>query len=550
MNYTENVRTKSLGWAIVLTLIFGPLGLFYASVSGGLIMTLTPVALFVLFLLGAVTQSSILLASSGILLIIFALSYWIICVIWAATSVSNYNNKVINDSRHEEFLRLLDENNQANNKIVQNVIPTEITKVADNQNLDQPTIKVWKQQNPHRSLNEYYQIYGVPQSPIVASTYTYEEAYYIHEKPSNSWLYVTLVIGFVVMIAVITNPNEDKHKSAVKSKLVAFKMSKDITDKSNNTSNSDYNSARHIGVVLGSVIGSSILEEIVNDLVSTNNYLIFSTTKLAVKGENKIVGFGVFGNVFISDKLNLASFWDLKSDSKKKKTLNKIQQEVPKEVEEPMNDSEQSSTNSTSESYVANITSPISYEYENSQNSILSTENTKVEVGNFNCSPINNPKSKILSSPDPNAINTHWQDGVGGYWSFESTKKITNNNGIFLVGDLISPRGSAQPNGPYYVIFSEWSCATQLSINDIINSSEISDKYFTVVSNKAYFYNSPNLESRSKSYLVKGEMSKVYNINGDFIYTEFKKEESELGKTTKGWIRKSDINPWLVIIPM
>ena len=97
MNYTENVRTKSLGWAIVLTLIFGPLGLFYASVSGGLIMTLTPLALFVLFLLGAVTQSSILLASSGILLVVFALSYWIICVIWAATSVSNYNNKVIND---------------------------------------------------------------------------------------------------------------------------------------------------------------------------------------------------------------------------------------------------------------------------------------------------------------------------------------------------------------------------------------------------------------------------------------------------------------------
>ncbi len=203
MNYTENVQTKSLGWAIVLTLIFGPLGLFYASVSGGLIMTLTPLALFVLFLLGAVTQSSVLLASSGILLIIFALSYWIICVIWAATSVSNYNNKVVNDSRHEEFLRLLDENNQANNKIVQNVIPTEITKVADNQNLDQPTIKVWKQQNPNRSLNEYYQIYGVPQSPIVTPTYTYEEAYYIHEKPNNSGLYITLAIIAVVSITLL-----------------------------------------------------------------------------------------------------------------------------------------------------------------------------------------------------------------------------------------------------------------------------------------------------------------------------------------------------------
>jgi hypothetical protein len=345
MNYTENVRTKSLGWAIVLTLIFGPLGLFYASVSGGLIMTLTPLALFVLLLLGAVTQSSILLASSGILLIIFALSYWIICVIWAATSVSNYNNKVINDSRHEEFLRLLDENNQANNKIVQNVVPTELTKVADNQNLDQPTIKVWKQQNPNRSLNEYYQIYGVPPSIVASPTYTYEEAYYIHEKPSKSWLYITLAIGFVVMIAVITNPNEDKHKSAVKSKLVASKISENIADKSSNTGNSDDDAVERLGTVLGLAFGSSVVEEIVNSLVSTDNYLVFSITKVVLNGKSKTIGFGIFGNVFISDKLDLDLLYSSESDIEKEKTLNKIEQKSPKEVEpmevETINNNEQ-----------------------------------------------------------------------------------------------------------------------------------------------------------------------------------------------------------------
>ena len=341
MNYTENVKTKSLAWAIVLTLIFGPLGLFYASISGGLIMTLTPLALFVLFLLGTVTQSSILLASSGILLVVFVLSYWIICVIWAATSVSNYNNKVINDSRHEEFLRLLDENNQANNKIVQNVIPTEITKFADNQNLDQPTIKVWKQQNPHMSISEYYQIYGVPPSIIASPTYTYEEAYYIHEKPSNSWLYVTLAIGFVVMIAVITNPNEDKHKSAVKSKLVASKMSENITDKSNDTGNSNNDAVIRLGTVLGLALGSSVVEELVNSLVSTDNYLVFSITKVVLNGKSKIIGFGVFGNVFISDKLDLDLLYSSESDTEKEKALNKIEQKSPKEVDKPINDSEQ-----------------------------------------------------------------------------------------------------------------------------------------------------------------------------------------------------------------
>ncbi len=75
-------------------------------------------------------------------------------------------------------------------------------------------------------------------------------------------------------------------------------------------------------------------------------------------------------------------------------------------------------------------------------------------------------------------------------------------------------------------------------------ATEIKDKYFTVVSNKAYFYNSPNLENRGKSYLIKGEMSRVYSSNDDFIYTEFENEES--GRITKGWIRVSDINHWLV----
>lgn len=259
MNYTENVKTKSLGLAIVLTLLFGPFGLFYASVSGGIIMSLTPLALLILLFLGAVSQSSILLASSAILLVIFGLSYWIICVIWAATSVSNYNNQVINDARQEELSRILEENNRINNQIVPNVIPKEITKIADNQNLDQPTIKAWQKQNPHRSINDYYQIYGVPQSPIITPTYTYEEAYYIHEKPSNSWLYITIAVVLIILIAVITNPNEDKHKSAVKSKLIGSKISNALTDKANDTGNSDKDAARRIGLVLGSVIGGSIV---------------------------------------------------------------------------------------------------------------------------------------------------------------------------------------------------------------------------------------------------------------------------------------------------
>ena len=306
----------------------------------------------------------------------------------------------------------MEENNRINNQIVQSVIPKEITKISDNQNLDQPTIKAWQKQNPHRSINDYYQIYGVPQSPIITPTYTYEEAYYIHEKPSNSWLYITVATVLVIVIAVITNPNEDKHKSAVKSKLIGSKISNALTDKTNNTGNSDKDAARRIGVVLGSVIGGSIVEEMVDNLVTTDNYIVFSTTKVNVKGENKITGFGAFGNVFLSDKLNLDLLYGLENDNEKEKSLGRNQQDLQKNENKFIDNYEQ-------------------------------------------------------------------------------------------------------------------------------NTTEIVGKHFTVVSGKAHFYKSPDLQSNSRFYLIHGERSKVYSSNGDFIYTKF---TNALGETTKGWIRISDIN--------
>lgn len=88
------------------------------------------------------------------------------------------------------------------------------------------------------------------------------------------------------------------------------------------------------------------------------------------------------------------------------------------------------------------------------------TGNTPMEEnGNFYCSPlIYNPK--VLSKPDSNSIHPDWKDSeVGTSWSIVATKKITNDNGIFLYGDLYSPRGGKMENGPFYFIYTEWSCS-------------------------------------------------------------------------------------------
>lgn len=78
----------------------------------------------------------------------------------------------------------------------------------------------------------------------------------------------------------------------------------------------------------------------------------------------------------------------------------------------------------------------------------------------LNCAPIDyNPK--ILSSPNPKSIHPEWKDNeVGTSWSFLSTKKIENKDGVFLFGNLISPRGGVITKG-CYIIYSEWECSKE-----------------------------------------------------------------------------------------
>jgi len=83
-------------------------------------------------------------------------------------------------------------------------------------------------------------------------------------------------------------------------------------------------------------------------------------------------------------------------------------------------------------------------------------ESINIKLG---CAPIDyNPK--ILSSPNPKSIHPDWGGGseVGRSWSFFSTKKIKNKDGVFLFGDLISPRGGLITKG-CYVIYFEWECS-------------------------------------------------------------------------------------------
>ena len=76
--------TKSVGIAILLTLIFGSIGMFYSTVKGAIIMTLLTIVLAIVFV-----------ASNPAMLVAHFPAMWLISIIWGAMAVKSYNKEIL-----------------------------------------------------------------------------------------------------------------------------------------------------------------------------------------------------------------------------------------------------------------------------------------------------------------------------------------------------------------------------------------------------------------------------------------------------------------------
>lgn len=71
------VSPKNVGVAIILTVLFGPLGMFYSTVIGAIVMIVLSVIV-------------------GILTFGFGFLFtWPVCIIWGATAASAHNKKLL-----------------------------------------------------------------------------------------------------------------------------------------------------------------------------------------------------------------------------------------------------------------------------------------------------------------------------------------------------------------------------------------------------------------------------------------------------------------------
>lgn len=108
-------------------------------------------------------------------------------------------------------------------------------------------------------------------------------------------------IGLISLVAILTNPNQDRHKEVIRAKFISF-IQKSMSEALSETNN-EWEQA---GQALGVMLGGAMIDGIISNIVTTDNYVIFSTTKISWGGESKVIGVGAFGNVFLTGKLDEA----------------------------------------------------------------------------------------------------------------------------------------------------------------------------------------------------------------------------------------------------
>ena len=101
-----------------------------------------------------------------------------------------------------------------------------------------------------------------------------------------------IISGIIVLVLVLgfTNPSEQDHKNSVMKTLTKSVESTPTTNKWEQ---------------LGQNLGMMIVERFVDNAVKRSNFILFSFTKATYQGETKTIGFGVLGNVFLSEKISM-----------------------------------------------------------------------------------------------------------------------------------------------------------------------------------------------------------------------------------------------------
>ena len=101
-------------------------------------------------------------------------------------------------------------------------------------------------------------------------------------------------VVLLLIIAAVSNPDSATHKEKVRTELKKY-LDESMAEKSEGEEN--------FASGFASLIGNTMVNSIVDNTVTADNYLLFSLTKISHEGNAKRIGFGAFGNVWLSKEV-------------------------------------------------------------------------------------------------------------------------------------------------------------------------------------------------------------------------------------------------------
>jgi hypothetical protein len=89
---------------------------------------------------------------------------------------------------------------------------------------------------------------------------------------------------------------------------------------------------------------------------------------------------------------------------------------------------------------------------------LLISSASPLDARSLSCAP-KDVTARILKSPNPNDIARGWGEdsNIGLSWSFIPKRTVKTDTGVYLQGDLMSPRGGVT-NRNVFILSSEWNC--------------------------------------------------------------------------------------------
>jgi hypothetical protein len=176
---------------------------------------------------------------------------------------------------------------------------------TNNNNQEKPDLNEWKKQNPGLSINDYFKLYGTTNSSSNSNRYTadYEIARLqneLNKKKSGNSPWLSILIPLLLLIAFITNPEIEDHRTVLKIKLSGI-VDEIIAEETDNI------------FIIGLVkyFGDAIVDENLKN-VSANNYYFFSLTEFKFASDLKIKGYGFLGKVYFSKNVNKQTIKNIK----------------------------------------------------------------------------------------------------------------------------------------------------------------------------------------------------------------------------------------------